>query len=82
MLGYDKEEKAIFQFSFYNADYPEKAMSFYTFPKDKVMMYQSLQASELIEAYQSDKLKGKLKEITATLDEDSNAVIALIKHRK
>ena len=82
MLGYDKEEKAIFQFSFFNADYPEKAMSFYTFPKDNVMMYQSLQASELIEAYQSDKLQGKLKEITATLDEDSNAVIALIKHRK
>lgn len=46
------------------------------------MMHLSLQASELTEAYQEGKLKGKLKEIASTLNEDSNAVIVLIKHRK
>ena len=46
------------------------------------MMYQSLQAHELIEANADNKLRGKLKEIASTLDEDSNAVLVLIKHRK
>lgn len=81
-LGYDKEEKAIYQCTFYNADYPEKTIPFYSFPKGEVMMHLSLQASELTEAYQEGKLKGKLKEIASTLNEDSNAVIVLIKHRK
>ena len=82
-LGYDKEEKAIYQYIFYNADYPEKAVSFIcTNPQKEVMMYQSLQAHELIEANADNKLRGKLKEIASTLDEDSNAVLVLIKHRK
>lgn len=81
-LGYDKEEKAIYQCTFYNADYPEKTIPFYSFPKGEVMMHLSLQASELTKAYEEGKLKGKLKEIASTLNEDSNAVIMLIKHRK
>ena len=81
-LGYDKEEKAIYQCTFYNADYPEKTIPFYSFPKGEVMMHLSLQASELTQAYEEGKLKGKLKEIASTLNEDSNAVIMLIKHRK
>lgn len=43
---------------------------------------QSLQAHELAEAYGKGVLKGKLKEIAAKLDEESNPVIMLIKHKK
>lgn len=43
---------------------------------------QSLQAHELAEAYGKGRLKGKLKEIATTLDEESNPVIMLIKHKK
>lgn len=83
-LGYDKEEKAIYQYSFYNADYPDKevSFSFWTSLQKDVMMYQTIQASELTEAYQEGKLQGKLKEIASTLDEDSNVVLVLMKYNK
>ncbi|MDR1557950.1 MAG: 6-bladed beta-propeller, partial [Tannerellaceae bacterium] len=43
----------------------------------------SLDAYQLVENYKKGKLKeGKLKEIAATLDEDSNPVIMLAKHKK
>jgi hypothetical protein len=41
-----------------------------------------LEADELIEAYEKGQLKGKLKEIAAGLDEDSNPVIMLAKYKK
>jgi hypothetical protein len=41
-----------------------------------------LEAPDLIEAYEKGELKGRLKEIAATLDEESNAVIMLAKYRK
>ncbi|MDR1201299.1 MAG: hypothetical protein LBL58_06680 [Tannerellaceae bacterium] len=40
------------------------------------------EAFSLVEAYGKGQLKGKLKEIAATLDEESNPVIMLIKHKK
>jgi hypothetical protein len=36
----------------------------------------------LVEAYKNDELKGRLKEIAAKLNEESNPVIMLVKHRK
>ena len=42
----------------------------------------SLEASDLTEAYEKGQLKGRLKEIAATLDEEANPVIMLIKHKK
>lgn len=39
-------------------------------------------APELIEAYKEGKLKGRLNEIAAKLNEDSNPVIMLIKYKK
>jgi hypothetical protein len=42
-----------------------------------------LEAHQLVESYEKGELKdGKLKEIAATLDEESNPVIMLIKHKK
>lgn len=43
---------------------------------------QSLEAASLIEAHEKGQLKGRLKEIAAGLDEESNAVIMLVKYRK
>lgn len=85
-LMYDKQENALFRPKIYNGDY--------TYKKEVYMMsrrpldhenatWQSLQAHELVEAYEKGQLKdGKLKEIAATLDEESNPVIMLAKYKE
>jgi len=84
-LMYDKQENALFTPKIYNGDYTSK--------KEVYMMsrqpldhenatWQSLQAHELVEAYGKGELKGKLKEIVANLDEESNPVIMLVKYKK
>jgi hypothetical protein len=46
-------------------------------------MVTRLNASRLVEIYKKDQLKeGKLKEIAASLDEDDNPVIMLVKQKK
>ena len=83
-LLYDKQEKAIFEYIVYNNDYSEKrAVNMKSLPvDDKIASWQSIEASQLIEDYEKGKLKGRLKEIAASLDEESNPVIMLIKHKK
>ena len=44
--------------------------------------HQSLNAFELCQDYKKGRLKGKLKEVAATLGEDDNRVVMLVKHRK
>lgn len=48
----------------------------------EIESWQVLEAHELVKSYEKDQLKGKLKEVAATLDEESNPVIMLIKHKK
>jgi cytochrome oxidase Cu insertion factor (SCO1/SenC/PrrC family) len=85
---YDRQEKAIFQYTVYNGDFSEKKekrkinMHGLKYVSREIMELQSLEPFELIESYQKGELKGKLKEIAATLDEDDNPVIMLIKHKK
>ena len=83
-LLYDKQEKAIFEYIVYNNDYSEKrAVNMKSLPvDDKIASWQSIEASQLIEDYEKGKLKRRLKEIAASLDEESNPVIMLIKHKK
>lgn len=83
-LLYDKEEKAIYEYTVYNADYSDKrTVNMKTFPVDnEIASWQSIEASQLVEDYEKGKLKGRLKEIAASLDEESNPVIMLIKHKK
>lgn len=50
--------------------------------KNEIAFMKRLEAYELVEAYGKGLLKGKLKEIAATLNEDSNAVIMLAKYKK
>jgi hypothetical protein len=82
-LIYDKQEKSIFEYTVFNDDYSEIAVNMRSTPvNNEIATWQSLEAHKLVEAYENGQLKGRLKEIAATLDEDSNPVIMLIKHKK
>jgi hypothetical protein len=48
----------------------------------EIESWQPLEAHQLVEDYEKGELKGKLKEIAATLNEEANPVIMLIKHKK
>jgi hypothetical protein len=82
---YDKQEKAFFGYNVYNSDYStpkEIYMNALRPVNHEIESWQSLEAHELVEAYKKEELKGKLKEIAATLNEESNPVIMLVKHKK
>ncbi len=83
-LLYDKKEKAIFRYIVYNGDYSDKEKAYLkSKPINKdIPSWQYLEADQLVEDYEKGRLKGRLKEIAATLDEESNPVIMLIKHKK
>jgi hypothetical protein len=83
-LVYDKQENAIFNYTVHNDDFSSKRqVSLNSEPVNhEVATWQSLEAPDLVEAYEKGELKGKLKEIAAGLDEESNPVIMLVKHRK
>lgn len=82
---YDRHEKTSFKYTLYNNDYSTKKEMYINAlrpVKNQIESWQSLESHELIEAYEKNELKGKLKEIAATLNEESNPVIMLIKHKK
>ncbi|MDR0758058.1 MAG: 6-bladed beta-propeller, partial [Tannerella sp.] len=83
-LVYDRQEKAIFEYTACNDDYSNKKQVYMTtIPvNDEIATWQSLEAHRLVESYEKGELKGRLKEIAAELDEESNPVIMLIKHKK
>ena len=85
-LVYDKQEKSIFECIVYNDDFTErKSMSLvyeipmFTFVNNEVAFIKKLEAFELVEAYKKGELKGRLKEVAAGLNEESNPVIMLAK---
>lgn len=88
---YDKKEKQTFEYTVYNSDFidprPIKNLTFETraltvINNNGIAFAERIEASELSEAYRAGKLKGKLKEIAAHLDEESNPVIMLAKYKK
>lgn len=81
-LMYDKQTKTIYKYTVYNDDFSERTedMSLRSID-DEIAFYVRLEAHELIEAYEKGKLKGKLKEIASRMDDESNPVIMLVKHR-
>jgi len=87
-LVYDRKEKTIYESVVYNNDYlnNEKTVDLVyqitLINNNKVAFAQKIEAHELVEAYEKGELKGELKEIAATLDEESNPVIMLAKHKK
>ncbi len=83
-LIYDTQEKIIFDCTVYNSDYTDKRpVNMFRDPlNEEIAFCQSLNAEDLIESYEKGQLKGQLKEIAATLEEESNPVIMLVKHKK
>lgn len=82
---YDKQENNFFKYKVYNADYSVKKeiyMNTFSIVNTQNELYCPLDAPQLVEAYKKGILKGKLKEIAATLNEESNPVIMLIKHKR
>ena len=83
-LMYDRQEKTIYEYTVYNDDYTNKetvSMSMGTI-NDDIAFCRPIGADVLVEAYKKGRLKGKLKEIAATLDEEDNPVIMLIKYKQ
>ncbi|MDR1357056.1 MAG: 6-bladed beta-propeller [Tannerellaceae bacterium] len=83
-LVYDKEEKAIYKYVAYNDDYTvKKEVSLKSSPINAgIAAWRVLQADQLVEAYEKGELKGRLKELASGLDEESNPVIMLMKHKE
>jgi hypothetical protein len=82
---YDRQERAFFGYNVYNGDYSPKKeiyMNALRPVNHEIESWQPLEAHQLVESYKKGELKGKLKEIAATLNEDDNPVIMLIKHKK
>lgn len=83
-LVYDKQENALFSYILYNDDFINKEeVSLTSEPRNpEIAICQTLDAPDLVEAYEKGQLKGKLKEIAANLDEESNPVAMLLKKKK
>lgn len=82
-LVYDRQENAVFDVTILNNDGPKKPnVNLTTYPVNgKIAAFQMLNAARLVEAYNNGELKGKLKELVAELNEESNPVIMLMKNR-
>jgi hypothetical protein len=81
---YDRQEKAFGGYTIYNGDYSTKKelyMNALRPVSHEIESWQALEAHRLVEDYEKGQLKGRLKEIATELDEDSNPVIMLVKHR-
>ncbi|MDR0796704.1 MAG: 6-bladed beta-propeller [Tannerella sp.] len=84
-LMYDKKENAVLEYVVYNDDYTEKRPLFkfmWNPYNHEITSSVILEAHQLVDDYKKGILKGKLKEIAATLDEEDNPVIMLVKHKQ
>ncbi|WP_436417510.1 6-bladed beta-propeller [Petrimonas sulfuriphila] len=84
-MMYDEQEKAMFNYTVYNGDFSIKKviyMDMIRLVNHEIGYWYPLEAYQLLKSFEKGELKGKLKEIASTLDEDSNPIIMLIKHKK
>ena len=82
---YDTQEKDFFSYIIYNGDYTYKKelyMVMLTPANSKGELWAALEAFDLRKEYEKGKLKGKLKDVAATLGEDDNRVIMLVKPKR
>ena len=81
---YDKLENAVYKPVVINGDYvTRKTVDMISHPiNGEIAAFQTIDAFRLVDAYRKDELKGKLKEIAAGLNEESNPVIMLMKYKK
>jgi len=84
-LMYDRQENKFSGYIVYNGDFSNKKevyMNAGRLVNHEIISWQRLEAYQLVESYKKGELKGQLKEIAATMNEESNPVIMLIKHKK
>ena len=83
-LMYDRQDEAILEYTVFNDDYSSKTIIDMTQKtvNSEIAFSQKIEAYELVESYGKGQLKGRLKEIAAELNEESNPVIMLVKYRK
>jgi hypothetical protein len=83
---YDRQVKTFGGYTVYNGEYSTRKEiymnAFRGLVNHEIESWLRLESNELVESYKKGELKGKLKEIAATLDEESNPVIMLVKHKK
>lgn len=82
---YDTQEKEFSRYIIYNGDYTYKNefyMVMLTPINAQGESWATLNAFDLCRDYKKGKLKGKLKEVAATLEEDDNRVVMLVKSKK
>lgn len=82
---YDTQEKEFSRYIIYNGDYTYKNefyMVMLTPINTQGELWATINAFELCQDYKKGKLKGKLKEVAATLEEDDNRVVMLVKSKK
>ena len=81
-LIYDKQEKSTYTYIIRNADFEGSNVALWESSLNpEIASYRTLYAHELVEANEEGKLKGRLKEIASTLDEEDNPVIMLMKQK-
>jgi len=84
-LLYDKRENAFFEYTLFNGDYLNKQKVntvLWRTKNDQIAYWQKIEAHSLVDLYKKGELKGKLKDIAATLEEDSNPVIMIARSLK
>lgn len=85
-LIYDKQDNTLSEYVMYNADMdnnePVIMTSEITYGDSEIACVHKLEAEDILEAHEKGQLKGKLKEVAAGLDEDSNPVLMLVKYKK
>jgi len=83
-LIYDRQAKSIYEYTLYNDDYSNKQrvdMITCETKNGEIAFWQEIEAHDLVGSYKKGELKGKLKEIAAGLEEESNPVIMLVKNK-
>ena len=89
-LAYDIQEKSIVEYTVYNDDFSfKKQVNLGCEPgvltlinNNEIAFVSKLESYEIVEAYEKGQLKGKLKEIAAGLNAESNPVIMVAKHKR
>lgn len=82
----DRQTGEIFQYAVYNADYTnQEKVNMYSMGKNgnpNIAFCQPISIEKLLDAYEDGRLQGRLKEIAGELEEDSNPVMMIAKHKK
>ena len=89
-IAYDKIENKVYEAVVYNGDFLEKMpmklgvniFILNIFNNEGVSFTETLYAPDLVEALNDGKLRGPLKEIASSLDEEDNPVILIAKYKK